>query len=253
MSTQIILIYVFVFGLAMGSFLNCLVWRLHQQKSLWKRSCCPKCKKQIAWHDNIPLLSFIILNKKCRQCGCSISWQYPVVELATGLLFVMAFVDNFQFSILTLRNFFLICVMIVIFIYDLRWYLILDIVVLPACLIIFLLNLSIGFSWQNLLISGIIGSSFFLLQFVVSRGRWIGGGDIRLGLLLGLAFGWPNILVIIFIGYLIGSLIGLGLIIFNRKKWSSQLPLGVFLSVAAIIVLFWSKEIINWYLALTLY
>lgn len=267
-----ILFFIFLFGLVIGSFLNCLIWRLHKSESLWGRSYCPKCRKQIAWCDNIPLLSFIILGGKCRHCGKPISWQYPVVEFITGLLFVVAFLNNFEFRILNfesifnylifnnsikilnskfiiqlLRDWFLICVMIIIFIYDLRWYLILDIVALPACLVVFLLNLSLGFGWQNLLISGIIGGSFFLIQFLISRGKWIGGGDIRLGLLMGLALGWPNILVAILIGYFIGSIVGIGLIATGKKSWGSQVPLGIFLSTATVVALFWGEEMIRWY------
>src|SRR3989339_835436 len=159
----------FIFGLIIGSFINCLIWRLHEKEGLWNRSYCPKCKHKISWYDNVPVLS-------------------------------------------------------VIFIYDLRWYLILDIITLPACLVVFIVNLMLGFEWQNLLISGIIGGSFFLFQFVVSRGRWIGGGDIRLGLLMGFALGWPYILVAIFLAYFMG----------------------------AIITLFWGDEILNWYLGFIL-
>ncbi|MCG2690937.1 prepilin peptidase [Candidatus Parcubacteria bacterium] len=259
---------VFLFGLCVGSFLNCLIWRLHKNESMWNRSYCPKCRKQIAWYDNIPVLSFILLRGKCRHCGKPISWQYPIVELIAGLLFVLAFFQNFQFSIFNFqsisnfqfliskqllffaRDIFFISVMIVVFIYDLRWYLILDAVTLPACAIVLILNLFLGISWQNLLVSGIIGSSFFLIQFLISKGRWIGGGDIRLGLLLGLALGWPNVLAAILIAYFIGSIIGIGLIIAGKKQWGSKVPLGVFLSAAAIIVLFWGDRIINWYLNL---
>ncbi len=219
----------------------------------------------ISWYDNIPVLSFALLGGKCRHCKKSISIQYPVVELVTGVLFLLAFFYNFQFSIFNfqtinnfqfsindyvtlLRNWFIISVMIVIFVIDLRWYLILDIVTLPASAIIFIANLFLGFSWQNLLISGIIGSSFFLFQFVVSRGKWIGGGDIRLGLLMGVALGWPNILLAIFLAYIMGSVVGVGLIVAGKKKWSSQIPLGVFLSLATIITMFWGGEILNWYL-----
>ncbi|MEK7203407.1 MAG: prepilin peptidase [Patescibacteria group bacterium] len=268
MPISITLIFVFIFGLAIGSFLNCLIWRLHKKESLGGRSYCPKCKKQISWHDNIPLLSFIILNGKCRHCKQSISRQYPVVELVIGILFATAFANIFfhkqfldnlfplftsNFLLLTFRDWFIISVMAIIFIYDLRWYLILDIITLPACLIVFLLNLNLGFSWQNLFAAGIIGGSFFLIQFLISNGRWIGGGDIRLGLLMGLALGWPNVLVAILIGYLIGSIVGLGLIVSNKKKWNSEVPLGIFLSVSAIIVLFWGKAIINWYFSLIFY
>lgn len=260
MSTQIILTFVFIFGLIIGSFLNCLIWRLHKKEGLFNRSYCPKCKKQIFWYDNIPILSFIMLKGKCRQCKKPISWQYPAIELITGILFVVAFVINFQFlnnfqailnfqfSIKVLRDWFLICVMIVVFIYDLRWYLILDIVTFPACLVMLIINLILGFNLWNLLISGIIGGSFFLFQFVISKGKWIGGGDIRLGLLIGLSLGWPGVLVAIIISYFIGSIIGVGLIFGRKKQWGSEVPLGVFLSVGTVISLFWQEQILNWYL-----
>lgn len=275
----IIYIYVFIFGSVIGSFLNCLIWRLHKGESIMGRSYCPKCKHQIAWYDNVPILSFIILGGKCRYCGKKISWQYPVVELVTGILFVVSLVanlsqvvfaefPNFQFPIsnfqiisnfqnsiltshfllLTCRDWFLIAVMIIIFIYDLRWYLILDIVTLPACLVVFILNLFIGFTWQNLLISGIIGSSFFLIQFLISRGKWIGGGDVRLGLLVGFALGWPNVILAIFLAYIIGSLVGIGLIVAGQKKWSSKLPLGTFIALSTVIILFFGKYILSWIL-----
>jgi len=156
--------------------------------------------------------------------------------------------DNPLFMVQLLRDWFLISVMIVIFIYDLRWYLILDIITLPACLVMLIFNLILGFSLWNLLISGIIGGGFFLIQFVISKGKWIGGGDIRLGLLLGLSFGWPGVLAAIIISYFLGSFVGLGLIAAGKKKWGSEVPLGVFLTVGAIIILFWQEQILNWYL-----
>ncbi len=248
------LILIFIFGLCIGSFLNCFIWRLHEKKKVTGRSMCTKCKQQIAWFDNIPVISFLNLRGKCRNCKKSISWQYPAVELVTAILFTLSFFLNYQIQldniILIFRDFFLISVMIIIFIYDLRWYLILDIVSLPACAVILILNLVLGYEWQNLLLSGIIGGGFFLIQFVISKGKWIGGGDIRLGLLMGLSLGWPNILVALFIAYILGSVIGVGLIIAKKKQLSSQVPFGVFLSIATIITLFWGREIIDWYLGI---
>ncbi len=276
----LIIFSIFLFGLIIGSFLNCLIWRLHTGESLWPRSLggkgkdrsyCPHCMHEIGWYDNIPVLSFIILRGKCRHCHQRISIQYPLVELTTALLFVTAFVRiydlgfmiydynhalpllNHKSYILNLiRDFFIIAVMIVIFVYDLRWYLILDAVTLPAMVIVFILNLLTGMNWLNLLLAGAAGGGFFLIQFLVSKGRWIGGGDIRVGLLLGLALGWPQAGVALFIAYLLGSLVGLGLIASGRKKWSQAVPLGTFLSIAAIITLFWGGAILNWYLGLLL-
>ena len=232
---------------------------------------CPCCHKKIAWHDNIPIFSFIILRGKCRHCGKKISWQYPAVEFITGALFVIAVISDWKLVIgdgeliitqitnytrqastsklliTIIRDWFIISIMIIIFIYDLRWYLILDVVTLPACLIVFIFNLLLGFNWQNLLISGIIGGSFFLLQFVISRGKWIGGGDIRLGLLMGLALGWPMILTALYIAYISGSIIGVYLLIFKKKELSSKIPFGVFLTTATVISLFWGEGLVAWY------
>ena len=254
MPLPIILAFVFLFGLIIGSFLNCLVWRLRTGESLLGRSYCLKCKKQIAWHDNLPVLSFVLLKGKCRQCGGKISWQYPIVELTTGVLFVLAYylnyelrITNYELIIQLLRDWFLISAMMVIFIYDLRWRLILDVVTLPAGLVVLILNLALGFSLWNLLVSGIIGSGFFLLQFLISGGKWIGGGDIRLGLLMGLALGWPGVIAAIIISYFLGSLVGLGLIAAGKKRWGSEIPLGVFLAAGTIIDLFWQERILDWY------
>jgi prepilin signal peptidase PulO-like enzyme (type II secretory pathway) len=258
-------LFIFLFGLIIGSFLNCLIWRLHKKESMMGRSYCPKCLQKIFWYDNIPLFSFAFLGGKCRHCQKKISWQYPAVELITGILFVVAFLLNFsaqggsafggQFSnplfvVKLFRDWYIIAIMTIIFIYDLRWYMILDIVTLPACLVVFLLNLVLGITWQNMVISGIIGGSFFLIQFLISRGKCIGGGDIRLGLLMGIALGWPLVLVAILLAYFVGSLVGICLIIAKKKQWSSQIPLGIFLSTATIITLFWGQEILNWYLGI---
>jgi prepilin signal peptidase PulO-like enzyme (type II secretory pathway) len=140
--------------------------------------------------------------------------------------------------------------LIFIFIYDLKYYLILDIITLPACLIVFILNLFLGFNLVNLLISGIIGGSFFLLQFLVSKGKWIGGGDIRLGLLIGVSLAWPMSIFAIFLAYILGSIIAIPLLISKKKKLKSEIPLGVFLSTATIITLFWGEQILSWYLNL---
>ena len=276
-----ILFYIFLFGLAIGSFLNCLIWRLRGWEKgetpfvrgvLSGRSYCPKCRKQIKWYDNIPVLSFIILRGKCRNCGKPISWQYPLVELITAVLFVVSWqiesgirnqesgfvlssiIYNSKFIIQVLRDWFLIAAMIVVFIYDLRWYVILDIITLPSAAILLFFNLIIGllngsgFSiLRNFLISGIIGGSFFLLQFIISRARWIGGGDIRLGFLMGLALGWPGVIIALLLAYFSGSIIGLGLIAAKKKQWGSQVPFGTFLAAATIVTLFWGQEIIGWY------
>lgn len=257
----LLVIFSLLFGLIIGSFLNCLIWRLYEGESMFGRSHCRSCKKVISWYDNLPVLSYFLLGGKCRHCKKHISWQYPIVELVVGMLFMFSFwklsqkfgaIELWTFNnfLVLLRDWFLISVLTIIFVMDLRWYVILDKVSLVAAFFLLVINLYLGISWQSLLISATIGIGFFLIQFIISRGRWIGGGDIRLGLLLGFALGWPYILAIIFLAYMIGSIFGILLLVAGKKQWGSKVPLGTFLSIAALIVLFYGQVIINWYLKL---
>ncbi len=260
----------FLFGAVIGSFTNCFVWRLYEDETLWDRSYCPKCRKMIAWYDNIPILSFFCLGGRCRQCGKPISWQYPLVEFTTACLFALSFylsakdiigpaslsdyldlLSGNAFILALAKDWLMIFALTALFIYDWRWYLIPDKIVLPAALLVFLLDLSLGYNWLVLLVCALIGGGFFLLQFLVSRGKWVGGGDIRLGILLGFSTGrYAELILAILLTYFIGSIIGTLLVIFGKKHWSSKVPLGVFMAPALLITLFWGPEIITWYLNL---
>jgi len=249
-------IFSFLFGLTGGSFLNCLIYRLYYRKSILGRSFCPRCQAKIKWFDNIPLLSFVILKGRCRQCHQRISWQYPLVELITGLLFLFSFlrlssvfmIHDSKFIILLLRDWLMIFVLIFIFVYDLKYYLIEDLIILPTGLIIFILNLFLKMSWLSLLLSALGAALFFLAQYFFTRGRGIGLGDFRFGILLGVYFGWPKIVLAILLAYIVGGLVGLALILLGRKKWTSILPLGPFLVVGSLITIFCGQAIINHYL-----
>jgi prepilin signal peptidase PulO-like enzyme (type II secretory pathway) len=255
--------FIFIFGLIIGSFLNCLIFRVYKGESLMGRSYCPKCKKKISWYDNIPVLSYVFLKGKCRNCSKKISIQYPLVEFITALLFLLAYVFLNQISLpsdqgvftlnkeglLLFRNIVFISVLIVIFIIDLRWYLIFDSVTIPSAIFFFIINYLLGFGFFNILVAGIVGAGFFLLQFIVSKGKWIGGGDIRLGLVMGFAFGRLDLLVLaIMLAYFLGSVIGLGLIAVGKKKFGSKLPFGVFLALSSVFSLFYGEKILTWYL-----
>jgi len=250
---------VILLGLIIGSFINCLIYRLKNKKSLSGRSFCPNCKKQINWYDNIPLLSYFLLRAKCRWCQKPISNQYPVVELITAILFLVVFLATYNLQLTTynllliLRNWTFTAFLIIIFIYDFKYYLIPDKISLPAIAIALIFNIFLYNIFINYLLAALIAAGFFFLQFIVSRGQWIGGGDIRLGLLIGLMLGWPNVLAALIIAYILGSIIGLGLIITKRATMKSQVPLGTFLSVGTLVALLWSEQIINWYLNINLY
>jgi len=255
-----VIFFIFIFGLCIGSFLNAVIWRLHRKESFFKgRSYCPKCRHSLGARDLIPLLSFLLLKGKCRYCKEKISWQYPVVELATGLLFCLVYWQGIgykdtlhltPYTLYLLRDWFFISVLVVIFVYDLKYYLILDKVTIPAIVLAFIVNLLLKIPFTNLLLGGIIVSGFFLLQFLVSRGKWIGGGDIRLGFLMGVMLGWPKAIVALFLAYIIGALIGVMLIILKKKTWKSEIPFGTFLVVGTVITLLYGGQLLKWYLGL---
>lgn len=256
-------LFIFILGAVIGSFLNVVIIRLHNgEKIANSRSHCMHCGHQLNVKDLIPLLSFIIGRGKCRYCGALISWQYPVVELVTGLLFVIitysviGFLDpaflwwDFTTFLGWMRNLVFACILLIVFVYDFRWYLILDKVTIPAMVFAFLANIILGVTWQGMLLSAIIGLAFFLIQFLVSKGRWIGGGDLRLGFLMGLMLSWPNIIVGLMLSYFIGAIFGSGLLLFKKKKFNSQIPFGTFLAVGTLIAMLWGGDIISWYMGL---
>ncbi len=259
--------FIFLFGLAVGSFLNSVVLRLESRESfLLGRSHCPKCRRQLTFWELIPILSFLVLGGRCRFCREKISWQYPAVELATGLAFALVFLNYFSPDLLFesknwslviiyfFRDLFFASILIIIFVYDLRFYLISDQIIVAALVFIFLFNLIlIGLGFEsanyliNLLLAGLVGGGFFLIQFLISRGRWVGAGDGRVGLIMGLVLGWPEVLVALVLAYLLGALVGLTLVLLSYKKMKSQIPFGPFLALATFITLLYGQNILDWY------
>jgi len=255
-------ISIFIFGLVIGSFLNCIVYRLElkefkkEKKPFSKgRSFCPNCKHVLAWYDLIPILSFFILRRKCRYCKKNISWQYPVIEISTALIFLLIF--NFQSSIFNLQTlivllylFIISSFLIIIFVYDLKHFIIPDSAIFSAIILTFFYNLVLNsqFLIRNSIFAAIGVCLFFLIIFALSRGKWLGFGDVKLVLFMGLFLGFPAILVALFFSFLIGAIIGIILILLKKKGLKSEVPFGPFLIIGTYIALFWGKEIINWYL-----
>lgn len=251
------LFFIFIFGLIIGSFLNCVVWRIHKEESfIFGKSYCPKCKHDLSPRDLFPLLSFIALKGKCRYCKEKISFQYPLVELFTALIFSLIYI---QLG-LTLYLFFwwiLISIIIVIFVYDIKYYIIPDGAIFSA---IGLSILWIAYSYfsgflnseQALLyfFSAIGSSLFFFSIWFFSKGLAMGFGDVKLAFFMGLVLGWPNIIVGTFLGFLFGAIIGLAMIFLKKKEFRSEVPFAPFLLVGMFIASFWGTDIAIWYLSL---
>jgi prepilin signal peptidase PulO-like enzyme (type II secretory pathway) len=244
-------LFIFVFGLIIGSFLNSIIYRLETGESfLLKRSYCPHCKHKLFWQDLIPVLSFLILKGRCRYCQQKISFRYPLIELATATLFVL--IANYTFPNLLVTSYWLLitCFLIIIFVYDLKHYIIPDKIIYSAIAIAVVYHLLrfdlLGRS--NLLLSAFGAAAFFLIIVLVSRGRWMGVGDIKLAFFMGLVLGWPNILVALFLAFFLGAIIGIGLIVAGKKKLKSEIPFGPFLVTGTFLAMFFGERLINWYL-----
>lgn len=277
-------IFVFLFGLSIGSFLNSVIWRLQTEEGLLReRSYCPHCRHQLAAKDLIPLLSYILLKGRCRYCRGSISPQYPLVELSTAILFVAsfwyisfpvfpmaAFLQSPALFLIRLTAyfyyFFLISLFIIIFVYDLKHYIIPDKIIFIAIgLALFYRFFEIfNVRWQkefglwdlgpgsvhllsNPLLAGVGAALFFGAIFAFSRGKWMGFGDVKLSFLLGFALGFPNVVVALFMAFLLGAIIGVWLVLLKRKAMKSEVPFGPFLITGTLIALFFGQQILSWY------
>jgi leader peptidase (prepilin peptidase) / N-methyltransferase len=285
----------FIFGLCIGSFLNCVIYRTELQENmpagpdrrtvsfLRGKSFCPHCKHTLFWQDLFPVFSFLFLKGKCRYCKKSISWQYPFVELTTGLLFLLIFNFKFsifnEFSILNFLNlaflFYIACVLIIIFIYDLKHYLIPDKILFPAIILTFFYKFFINLSFSNwdlienlklkignsasisnFILAAVIASGFFFIIWIVSGGRWMGFGDVKLAVLMGFLLGMPNVLLALFLAFFFGAIIGIMLIVFpfgsvhggKKKSLKSEIPFGPFLIAGTLISLLWGVQLISWYM-----
>lgn len=241
---------VFLFGLCAGSFLNVLIYRIPRNLGFIKGgSFCPKCGKKIFWHDNIPLLSFIVLGGRCRFCHSPISWRYPIVELTTGVLFVLGSASylNFLDWGLTLVLF---SGLLVIFFIDLEHQIIPDEVLIPLTVLLLIsktLNslFIIHNSFLSFLIPAIGAFTFLFLIYIVTKGRGMGFGDVKFAFLMGLVLSWPKIVIAFYFAFLTGALIGVILILGKKAKFGQKVAFGPFLVFSTLVAFLWGERILK--------
>jgi len=214
---------------------------------------CPNCRYQLRWYENIPLVSWLFLRAKCSNCKQPIHWSYFAVELVTGFLMMFVVgqhVKLVHFSEWTLlRDVCFLTLLIITFVYDLRYKTILSRIVWVGTIIGFLINvLSLNFTVKSLLLGMVIGGGFFLFQYLISSGRWIGGGDIRMGIMMGAWLGWQNTIVALFIAYILGALVGVGLLWSKKANGKTEIPFGTFLAVGTFVAIYYGDSLVNWYL-----
>ena len=264
----------FLLGLAVGSFLNVVVYRqvneIEKEKiekiknwlPTWikGRSVCDHCQKKLAWHDNLPLLSYLWLRGKCRQCHQPIPFQYPLIEFLTGLEFVWLYwllsrfssfgqVEGFYSLALAFYWFFIFSASLALVLIDLKTLILPDVILLPA-IGVALLRLFFTHQWQ-FLPAAIVTGLFFLSLYLVTKGKGMGFGDVKLAFFIGLVLGWwQRILVAVFLAFLTGAVVGVIVILARKKTLKSAIPFGPFLLLSMWIAKLIGDQIWQWYWSL---
>jgi leader peptidase (prepilin peptidase)/N-methyltransferase len=242
-----------VAGLLIGSFLNVVIARVPEGRSIWRPgSACPGCGGAIAWYDNIPLISFAALRARCRACGMSIPWRYPFVEAVTGALFgaaALAFGPTLEAGVAAA----LLAALLAITMIDLERQIIPDVITLPGILAGLLANLATGrVPWVDSMLGILIGGGVFLAIAIV--GSWwagqdaMGGGDIKLAAMLGAFLGWKVLLFTLFLSAVGGGILAAALMGTGLRGRKDPLPFGPFLAVGGAVGLFWGERMVRWYL-----
>jgi prepilin signal peptidase PulO-like enzyme (type II secretory pathway) len=248
-----------VIGLLVGSFLNNVILRTHEGKTFVKgRSSCPNCGHVLSPLELVPVLSWLGLRGRCCQCKEPISWQYPTVELLTAALFVWAYITHTPDTLGNLAVLLLwgwvISGLVVLSVYDLRWYLLPDKVLLPliipAGLILIIESLQ-AHSWRvaaGPLFAALLFGGIFYLLAVVTKGKGMGGGDIKLAFVMGLLLGIQKTSLAMFLAFVVAAVVGAILIVLRLKSRRSHIPFGPFLIGGTLIAYLAGSPILHWYL-----
>lgn len=239
-------IVIFLFGVVIGSFLNVCIYRIPKGESIVVvRSHCMNCNYELRWYDLVPLLSFLLLKGKCRKCNTKLSLQYPIIEAANGLAYCLVFAVR-GFSLNSVCYCLLFSALIVISVIDWRTYEIpigCNIFILAVGLIHLFLDYT---NWLQYVIGLLAVSSFLMIVYLATKGRGIGGGDVKLMACCGLLLGWKLILVAFFFGCVLGAV--LHLIRMKVSGADRQLAFGPYLSLGVAIATLWGEQILTWYL-----
>lgn len=250
----IALIFIALLGLCVGSFLNVVIARVPEGRSIvYPGSACLHCAKSIAWYDNLPVLSYALLQGRCRNCREPISWRYPAVELACGLLFVLAY-QRFETGTALAAALILLAGLVAITAIDLDHQIIPDVLSLPGIALGVLLSVAPGgIGWAPSLLGVLLGGGVFVVIIVASTlvlgQAGMGVGDVKLGAMLGAFLGWKLALLAILLSTILGGPMAVALLATGRKSRKDPIPFGPFLALGGLISLFWGEALLGWYFA----
>lgn len=236
-------------GAVVGSFLNVVIARLPRKESLvTPRSRCLTCGATIRWFDNFPLLSYLWLKGRCRDCGSRVGWRYPVVEGATAVVFALSTL-HLGLTLPLLPALLFLSALVAVTAIDLEHQLIPDRITLPGVAVGFLASLVIpGRAWVDSLIGILVGGGIFFVIIALSRGG-MGGGDMKLAAMVGAFLGWKPTLLALFLGVFLGGFVAVVLLLGGLRKRKDPIPFGPFVALGAAVSLFWGEGLLRWYLA----
>lgn len=262
MTDALYLVGALVTGLIAGGVANALVMRTRESLIFTTSRSCSICAQPVSSTEMLPLVGYFMVKGRCQKCKAVIPWQYPATEVVFSLLFVVfaaralglwglelpPFVMGDQAWMLFLRDALIASILVLIFVFDYLAYIIPDRLTIPAMMIAIVANLALGMPVVPMLLGGFLLGSFFAVQFLVSKGRWVGGGDIRMGMLMGFLLGPALGVVALLIAYVSGAIIGLGLLMTKKRDMASHVPFGTFMAVGTIVTMLWGQRILDWYL-----
>jgi leader peptidase (prepilin peptidase)/N-methyltransferase len=249
------IIIIICFGLAWGSFLNVVIYRLPLRMSLGKpSSSCPHCNEKIKFYDNIPVFSFLLLRGKCRHCKGRISLRYPLVELLTAVSFLLLYSQH-SLSFFFFASCLFTCALIALGFIDFYHQILPDEITLPGLLLALIYSLfRTDLNLRQALIGAVAGAGFLLFIYVayylLRKQEGLGLGDVTMMLLIGAYLGWRQAFFTLILASFVGALVGIFFILYKKKDFKYSLPFGTFLAPAAFAALLWGERIINAYLSL---
>jgi leader peptidase (prepilin peptidase)/N-methyltransferase len=242
-----------VLGLVVGSFLNVCIHRLPRRESIaWPASHCTDCQRTLAWFENVPVGSWLVLRGRCRTCGARIGLTYPLVELVTGMVFAGGYLIYGLTPLLAVRLLFA-CAMIVLFVIDLRHRILPNVITLPGIVAGLIFSAMLPPGWLASVVGAAVGGGvLFVIAEAYYRLRGVEGlgmGDVKMLAMIGAFLGWQLTLVTLVLASFSGSVVGVGLIASGRGGMQAALPFGTFLAVGAVVAAVSGDTMLAWYLS----
>jgi leader peptidase (prepilin peptidase) / N-methyltransferase len=240
----------FIYGIVFGSFFNVVGLRVPKKESIVSPpSHCTNCNRKLGVLDLVPVFSYIFLKGKCRGCKTKISFIYPFMEFATGVLFALAYL-MLGFSLELVVAILFLSLLVIITVSDIAYMLIPDKVLLPFAIVLFVCRILIPQTpWWDALLGAVVGFGVLYFIAVVSKGG-MGGGDIKLFFVIGLVLGTVNTLLTLFVAAFIGSIIGIIILRRAGKGRKTPVPFGPSIALAAVLCYFWGADLVEWYMTM---